>query len=370
MKNRILFFALMICLLTGCSLSPTHTPQQPSMPEKIDQVSTTVSATIEEDHVPTEPTTSLETTVCIASTTVEKTTVATTPPTEDVPTETIEQVIPESEPVSTEPPTETVLVPEETEDPTVQTEETEPEEEVIPPTETTEPTIAGLDCEAAMNVGNQYGAATYSWIVDLSLNESNAGFNFGSWVFAEDGQAVLDANKNLITTLKTDSDGYVYSGLLLPGTYYVREVHDRDETYWTYDATVEQKVTVTAGAQAQVGYTNTQYGRMEFRKTTNTGNHLSGWTFRVTDSEGNLVGDYVTDANGYAVTGKLAPGRYYVQELSSNDSYWICDVETRTVDVTAGRTVGNTWNNIERGKGTFRKTTNTGKDLDGWYITV
>lgn len=57
----------------------------------------------------------------------------------------------------------------------------------------TEVTFAYMDCEAAMNIGNQYGAATYGWIVDLSLNESNAGFNFGSWVFAEDGQAALDA---------------------------------------------------------------------------------------------------------------------------------------------------------------------------------
>ena len=57
----------------------------------------------------------------------------------------------------------------------------------------TEVTFADMDCEAAMNIGNQYGAAAYGWIVDLSLNESNAGFNFGSWVFAEDGQAALDA---------------------------------------------------------------------------------------------------------------------------------------------------------------------------------
>lgn len=193
MEKRILLFVLMLCLLAGCNQDPSHTIQQPSMPEEICQVSTTVSATIEDDHVPTEPTASLETTMSIASTTVEITTVATTPPTEDVPTENIEQVIPESEPVSTAPPTETVFVPEEIEDPTVPTEEIEFDEEVIPPTETTEPAIAGLDCEAAMNIGNQYGAATYGWIVDLSLNESNAGFNFGSWVFAEDGQVALDA---------------------------------------------------------------------------------------------------------------------------------------------------------------------------------
>ena len=192
MKKRIPLFVLMLCMFAGCSLDPTRTIQQPSMLEEIYQVSTTVSVKIEDDHMPTELTTSLETTMSIASTTAETTTVVTTPPTEDVPTETIEQVIPESEPVSTEPPTETVFVPEEIEEPTVQTEETASEEDVIPPTETTKSAIAGLDCEAAMNIGNQYGAATYGWIVDLSLNESNAGFNFGSWVFAEDGQASLD----------------------------------------------------------------------------------------------------------------------------------------------------------------------------------
>ena len=214
---------------------------------------------------------------------------------------------------------------------------------------------------------NQTASVTFSnthygalQIKKTAVNGSAEGWSF----------QLLDANKNLITTLKTGSDGYATSGLLLPGTYYVREVQDRDTTYWTYDATVEKQVTVTAGAQAQVGYTNTQYGHMEFRKTTNTGNHLSGWTFRVTDSKGNLVGDYVTNATGYAVTGKLTPGRYYVQELSNNDPYWACDLATRTVDVTAGKTVGNTWNNTEHGKGLFRKTTNTGKDLDGWYITV
>lgn len=200
---------------------------------------------------------------------------------------------------------------------------------------------------------------------DLRIRKTAVNGSAEGWSFQ-----LLDVNKKLITTLKTGSDGYAYSGLLLPGTYYIREVHDRDETYWTYDATVEKKVTVTAGAQVQVAYTNTQYGRMEFRKTTNTGNHLSGWTFRVKDAKGNLVGDYVTDEKGYAVTGKLTPGRYYVQEVASNDPYWSCDLDTRTVDVTAGKTFGNFWKNTEYGKGLFRKTTNTGKDLDGWLITI
>lgn len=66
-------------------------------------------------------------------------------------------------------------------------------EEVVPPTESTEALIAGLDCEATMYVGNQYGTAVYEWVVDASLNENNAGFTFGSWVFAEEGQDRLNA---------------------------------------------------------------------------------------------------------------------------------------------------------------------------------
>ena len=59
MKKRILLFVLMLCLLAGCSLDPTRTIQQPSMLEEIYQVSTTVSVKIEDDHMPTELTTSL-----------------------------------------------------------------------------------------------------------------------------------------------------------------------------------------------------------------------------------------------------------------------------------------------------------------------
>ena len=194
MKKRILLFVLTICLFTGCQKEQTLTTQLTTMPEEIAQATTDVSVRAVDDHELTEPVTSLETTISITSAPVEETAIVeTTPPTEKVPVETIDQVIPESEPVSTEPPTETVFVPDEIEDPTVQTEETAPEEEVIPSTEATEQTIDSLDCEAAMNTGNQYGAATYGWTVDLSLNEANAGFNFGSWVFVEDGQAALDA---------------------------------------------------------------------------------------------------------------------------------------------------------------------------------
>ena len=194
MKKRILLLVLTICLFTGCQKEQTLTTQLTTTPEEIIQTTTDVSVTAEDDHELTEPVTSLQTTMPITFAPVEETTtVETSPPMEEVPTVTIDQVTPESEPFTTEPPTETECLPEVWEDPTEPPDETVPAEEVVTATEETEQIIACLDCEAAMNTGNQYGANTYGWIADLSLNESNAGFNFGSWVFAEAGQAVLDA---------------------------------------------------------------------------------------------------------------------------------------------------------------------------------
>ena len=65
---------------------------------------------------------------------------------------------------------------------------------------------------------------------------------------------ILDANRELVETITTGEDGYAASGKLEPGTYYVVEVHDRDETYWTYDAVVEKQVTVTE-IRTDNGYT-------------------------------------------------------------------------------------------------------------------
>ena len=56
-------------------------------------------------------------------------------------------------------------------------------------------------------------------------------------------------------------------------------------------------------------------GRIEFHKTTNTGNQMGGWTFRVQDSQGKTVGYYTTDETGYAVTENLPLGCYIVYEV-------------------------------------------------------
>jgi len=181
---------------------------------------------------------------------------------------------------------------------------------------------------------------------------------------------ILDSEKNVLDTIQTGADGFAYSGKLAPGKYFVREVHDRDETYWEYDATVEKEVTVTAGSQAEVSYTNKQYGRIEIKKTTNTGNHLGGWTFRVKDASGNTIGDFTTDENGYACAGKLEPGRYTIVELPTEDNFWSTELGFHDAFVKAGETAVDTWLNKEQGLGWICKKTNTGASVEGWHFTV
>lgn len=199
------------------------------------------------------------------------------------------------------------------------------------------------------------------------VKTTNTGENLSGWKIAlyTDSSCTTQVTGSPFTT---GEDGTITASGLKPGTYYAKEIAAGDP-YWEYDSSIKT-VTVTANQTASVTFSNTHYGRIEFRKTTNTGNHLEGWTFRVKDSEGNHVGDYTTDESGYACTENLLPGRYYVQELPTGDDYWKVEITFHDVTVTAGKDAVDTWNNCEQGLGWFHKTTNTGQSVEGWKITI
>lgn len=109
----------------------------------------------------------------------------------------------ETEPIHTQPKeTETPAttsketVPKETEPPTTEPSATEAstklDTEVIEPSNNYDEISEILDCNETMELGNSYGASTYGWKVDMSLNEDNSGFHFSSWVFAYEGQDQLN----------------------------------------------------------------------------------------------------------------------------------------------------------------------------------
>ena len=129
-------------------------------------------------------------------------------------------------------------------------------------------------------------------------------------------------------------------------------------------------MTIQVNQTASVTFTNTQYGRIQIVKTTNTGNHLGGWTFQVRDSSGKTVGEFTTDENGYAITGNLPLGRYTVVELPTEDAYWAGELGFHTVSVTGGKDAVDTWLNREQGLVWIYKKTNTGESVEGWHITI
>ena len=191
-----------------------------------------------------------------------------------------------------------------------------------------------------------------------AVNGSAEGWRFEIW----QGDAWIE-------TITTGADGKAISSYLLPGNYTVKEIHDRDGTYWEYDVKVEQNATVTAGKDTTVSYTNTQYGLLQIVKTMADGTSPAGWVFRVTDSTGQEVpgSPFTTGEDGVILSGKLAPGTYTVEEIIPEDSLYFCDSENpQTVVVTAGATASVSFTNALRpGKINIQKVDTLGNPLSG-----
>lgn len=199
------------------------------------------------------------------------------------------------------------------------------------------------------------------------IKETNTGKNLSGWQIGlyTDAACTKPVSGSPFTTA---SDGTVTVSGLQPGTLYAKEI-PTDDPYWGFDTAVKT-VVIQANQTASVTFTNTQYGRIQIVKTTNTGNNLGGWTFRVRDANGKTVGDYTTDENGYAITGNLPLGRYTVVELPTEDAYWAGELGFHTVLVTGGKDAVDTWLNREQGLVWIYKKTNTGESVEGWHITI
>lgn len=191
-----------------------------------------------------------------------------------------------------------------------------------------------------------------------AVNGSPEGWKFEIW-----------QGDTLVETLTTGGDGRAVSKYLLPGNYTVKEIHDRDGTYWEYDVNVEQNATVVAGQDTNLTYTNTQYGLLQIVKTMADGTSPAGWVFRVTDSTGQDVpgSPFTTGEDGVILSGKLAPGTYTVEEIIPDDSLYFCDSPNpQTVVVTAGATASVSFTNALRpGKINIQKVDTLGNPLSG-----
>ena len=215
---------------------------------------------------------------------------------------------------------------------------------------------------ASVSFHNKLNTGSVKLVKITSTGENVSGWKIGVYVDATCTQAVAGS------PFTTGADGTVTVPGLAPGTYHAKEL-PTDDPYWEIDTAVKP-VTVTVGQTAEVSFTNTHLGRIEIEKTTNTGNFLGGWTFRVQDSDGKAIGEYTTDETGYACTENLTPGRYIVLELPTEDPYWTTELGFHDVIVKPGATVVDSWHNKEQGLVWVYKKTNTGDSVEGWQITI
>ncbi len=215
---------------------------------------------------------------------------------------------------------------------------------------------------ATVSFHNALNTGSVKLVKDTNTGENLAGWKIGLYY----DEACTDAVTG--SPFITATDGTFTVPDLEPGTLYAKEI-PTDDPYWESDTEVK-KVTIVANQTATVTFSNTHLGRIKFQKTTNTGNHLGGWTFRVKDSEYNIVGDYTTDDSGVAYTDYIPPGRYLIVEMPTEDIYWNCELGFHDVFVVGGEDAVEEWLNREQGLGRFHKKTNTGESVEGWHITV
>ena len=208
---------------------------------------------------------------------------------------------------------------------------------------------------------------------DIEITKhTSSGTSLSGWKF----EVFTDAAcTNRVATATAGADGKAKVTGLVAGTYYVREV-DESGTYpwWGYDPSVKT-VNVTEGGTATVSFNNTLLGRIAVQKITSSGGSLGGWTFEIFSDAActQLVETITTDTTGKATSGYLAPGTYYVREVDESGTYpwWSYDQSVKVVTVsTGGGTATVSFTNVQNGRISIQKTTNTGKDLDGWQFGI
>ena len=174
-----------------------------------------------------------------------------------------------------------------------------------------------------------------------------------------------------VGTLITNEDGR--AGYYLdPGTYWAKETGDEhgrfEDEYWMVDETIH-KFEIKPHEDVSITFTNVQYGRLKITKTVEGGGSVEGWQFKITDAEGTVLdgSPFATDEDGIILTGNLLPGKYTVEEILPENSFYQCVNENpQTVIVKQGEIAGVSFTNALRsGKITVEKIDTTGEHLAG-----
>lgn len=152
----------------------------------------------------------------------------------------------------------------------------------------------------------------------------------------EDGKTIADTSFKIslhadmhdaIGTFTTGRDGTITIEDLLPGTYYVQEVSV--PSHLVLDPTIHQVVVQADQTTAYTAQNNWKKGKVLLRKTDkDSGKQVAGAIYAIYDANNDQeVARLTSVADGYASSGYLRFGKYYVKEVIAPDGYVLSDTK-------------------------------------------
>ncbi|MDR2088522.1 MAG: Cys-Gln thioester bond-forming surface protein [Clostridiales Family XIII bacterium] len=166
-------------------------------------------------------------------------------------------------------------------------------------------------------------------------------------------------NGDISGSYTTDAQGRILINALPAGEYRVTERKALDG----YELDTEvHAVTVTPGKPATLQLTNTPKAGLRVIKIDSiTKAPIYGVEFMVFDSNGVVVGRYITDNNGVIdFTGVLSEGRYTIRETKAAPGYYLDEIP-KTIEFTAGKVTEIRWENTPQA-GQIQITKRSGDD--------
>ena len=132
---------------------------------------------------------------------------------------------------------------------------------------------------------------------------------------------IYDENNELIYQGKTNSDGLLIIDSIPMGEYYILEIRT-NEGYVLNTDKIYFEITNNDEVVEVEMKNNKINGTVKLFKTDENGNPLVGVKFALYDINNQLIGEYVTDENGY-IEIELDYGKYYLKEVETLDGYII-----------------------------------------------
>ncbi len=132
---------------------------------------------------------------------------------------------------------------------------------------------------------------------------------------------ILDSNKNVIETIKTDKDGIAVSKELKIGKYYYREIKAPDNVIM--NEKVEDFAITAQKPIIEVNVVNTRIcGKLIITKLDkDTKAPIANVTFQILNENKEVINTIVTDKDGIARIGDLQKGKYFFKEVDTPDEY-------------------------------------------------